>query len=48
MVTDDWLKRLVDPSRDICIPQPPTGYTATANSKPHAGLFYRLTAPQIG
>jgi hypothetical protein len=21
MVTDDWLKRLVDPSRDICIPQ---------------------------
>jgi hypothetical protein len=23
MVTDDWLKRLGDPSRDICIPQPP-------------------------
>ena len=22
MVTDDWLKRLVDPSRDICIPHP--------------------------
>jgi hypothetical protein len=20
MVTDDWLKRLVDPSRDICTP----------------------------
>jgi hypothetical protein len=37
MVTDDWLKPLVGPSRDICIPQP-----ITADGIPAWNVSFRL------